>query len=372
MRRGQASSEYVIILAVVLILALVAVAVLGGFIDVGGEMDDDTSKAYWRTSGSTPEVGILNWELDSNGTFLAEIRNNADYAIRLEQFLVDGSDVLGGALTLPIGARQVICGETSGGIGTYTLPARAVYKSLPHELAKDFTGREPVVGRYVTEQVECPPATAGCTPVFWLTFDECGGDTTGDASGFGNDATNNNATWVTAGCVSGCCISFDGSTSYLNASDHPSLDIEGNITITTWLNVANLAEAGIIVNKGEVWGLYYRPDGSVAFPMDGPGYGNIFTPAGVLNEDEWAFIVATYNGSEARIYKNDALAHTEPASGGIPVDDYFLAVGADSPSPHQDNALYGYPLVMEGKLDELKVWNCSLSEAEVLAEYNSY
>jgi len=161
MRRGQASSEYIIILAVVLILALVAVAVLGGFIDLGGEMDDDTSKAYWRTSGSTPEVGILNWELDEGGTFLAEIRNNADYNIRLEQFLVDGSDVLDGALTLPIGARQVICGETTAGAGTYALPARAVYKSLPYDIPKDFTGREPVVGRYVTEQLECQATALG-------------------------------------------------------------------------------------------------------------------------------------------------------------------------------------------------------------------
>jgi len=155
MARGQASSEYIIILAVVLILALVAVAVLGGFIDVGGGMDDDTSKAYWRTSAG-PEVGILNWEVDQGGTFLAEIRNNADYSIRLEEFLVDGSNVLDDVITLPVGARQVVCGETTAGVGTYALPARAVYKSLPYQIPKDVTGREPVVGRYVSEQLECP------------------------------------------------------------------------------------------------------------------------------------------------------------------------------------------------------------------------
>lgn len=49
-RKGQGASEYLVLLAVVLIVGLVAIALLGGFSDVGGGAMESESKQYWSGS----------------------------------------------------------------------------------------------------------------------------------------------------------------------------------------------------------------------------------------------------------------------------------------------------------------------------------
>ncbi len=58
-RRGQGASEYLVILAVVLIVALVAIALLGAFPAFGGDARMSETRQYWS---STQPFAILDWQ----------------------------------------------------------------------------------------------------------------------------------------------------------------------------------------------------------------------------------------------------------------------------------------------------------------------
>ncbi|MFH1403728.1 MAG: hypothetical protein ABIH11_05605 [Candidatus Altiarchaeota archaeon] len=89
--RGQLSTEYLVILAVVVVIALIVVTVLGGFIDIGSGAGSKASKAYWRGA----DIGILNWRMSSTGDSRFTLRNNMDYSIKMDSMTVEGNQVSG-------------------------------------------------------------------------------------------------------------------------------------------------------------------------------------------------------------------------------------------------------------------------------------
>ncbi|MCD6415017.1 MAG: class III signal peptide-containing protein [Candidatus Diapherotrites archaeon] len=71
MKKAQASTEYLIILAVVIIVALIVVGVMGWFPSTSGSVKEQQSKTYWSTatpfsitdvkySGTTLELSLQN------------------------------------------------------------------------------------------------------------------------------------------------------------------------------------------------------------------------------------------------------------------------------------------------------------------------
>ena len=143
MRRGQASTEYLVILAVVIIIALVVVAVLGGFIDVGTSASQQSSKAYWRTA----DMGILDWTQSGND-FKAVIRNNQDYRINVNNVTVGGelADVASAVLTP--GATTSVNATISCTAGSsYAHEIVFNYDNLDYNIDdKKFTGTQKLVG----------------------------------------------------------------------------------------------------------------------------------------------------------------------------------------------------------------------------------
>jgi type II secretory pathway pseudopilin PulG len=76
--KGQASVEYIAILAVVIIIAVVIVSVLGGFSSSASGASVSQSQAYWQSA----DVALTNvYFSTSNGK--ATLRNNQAFAITL-------------------------------------------------------------------------------------------------------------------------------------------------------------------------------------------------------------------------------------------------------------------------------------------------
>lgn len=82
-KKGQTATEYLIILAVVIVIALIVVGVLGGIPSIGGGAKSNTLSSYWRTS----EIGVVSMSVgagdapegggtysDASGTL--NLRNN--------------------------------------------------------------------------------------------------------------------------------------------------------------------------------------------------------------------------------------------------------------------------------------------------------
>ena len=93
--RAQGATEYLVLLAVVLIVALVSVALLGFFPGMASDAQETQSKMYWQSSSpiAITEWGA-RWALDGVPPgythFYMRIRNTGMYPIRLTKILMNG------------------------------------------------------------------------------------------------------------------------------------------------------------------------------------------------------------------------------------------------------------------------------------------
>jgi hypothetical protein len=109
-RKAQGATEYLIILAVVIIIALIVVGAMGGIPGIGTGAKQRGASSYWQTSDmALPTYGISA----ASGT-AANIRNNMR------------STVTG--ITISINGTTVNCAQTSLAAGQETNCSTAVLK----------------------------------------------------------------------------------------------------------------------------------------------------------------------------------------------------------------------------------------------------
>jgi Flp pilus assembly pilin Flp len=150
-RRGQTSVEYLVLLAIAIVIAVVAVGVLSGFIKIGTATTYKKKGAiYWKSA----EIGIMDWEIfdTSGGSQLSTLvlQNNKEY-----QITIDWISLNGGATTKPLDITllpgDVYRWETdnitcqSGGSYSYVVTFQ--YQNKEHGVSgKRFTGIEKLAG----------------------------------------------------------------------------------------------------------------------------------------------------------------------------------------------------------------------------------
>jgi len=98
-RLGQGATEYLVLLAVVLIVALISVALLGFFPGMASDAQITQSQMYWR---SASPISIVEMDAKYYGGFTApyiRVRNVGGYPIRITKMLGNGYsiDTLGAA-----------------------------------------------------------------------------------------------------------------------------------------------------------------------------------------------------------------------------------------------------------------------------------
>jgi len=150
-KSGQTSVEYLVLLAIAIVIAVVAVGVLSGFIKIGTATTYKKKGAiYWKSS----EIGIMDWEIFStSATQFSTIvlQNNKEYQIKVNWVSVDG-----GITTYPIDIT-LLPGDvykyeatapfncSRGGSYSYTVTFQ--FENKEHGvLNKQFTGIEKLAG----------------------------------------------------------------------------------------------------------------------------------------------------------------------------------------------------------------------------------
>ena len=95
--RAQGATEYLVLLAVVLIVALVSVALLGFFPGMASDAQVTQSETYWK---SAQPIAIVEWAAKAwtafpqYGTYAyLRIRNNGAYPVRITKMLAAGQSV---------------------------------------------------------------------------------------------------------------------------------------------------------------------------------------------------------------------------------------------------------------------------------------
>ena len=150
-RSGQTSVEYLVLLAIAIVIAVVAVGVLSGFIKIGTATTYKKKGAiYWKSA----DIGIMDWEIyetsaSQNSTVI--LQNNKEYQITVNWISIDE-----GVTRYPINmtflpgdyyrwAAQEPFDCTSG--GSYSYQVTFEFENLEHGLVgKRFTGVEKLSG----------------------------------------------------------------------------------------------------------------------------------------------------------------------------------------------------------------------------------
>ena len=208
---------------------------------------------------------------------------------------------------------------------------------------------------------------------YW-SFDEGTGTTARDLSGRGNTGTLQPTlsppTWTT-GRVGGA-LSFDGVNDFVNVGAGASLNIINALTIEFWAKNFDWPsqQYRTVTWKGRHssppgWGVmtgdtrnnygFYAWIGGVWTFTNGPALANL---------DAWNHIVFTYDRTDnrIRIYYNGALVMSPvaaPAGGLIDTSGVSLRIG------------YPYSNFFHGLIDEVRIYNRALTEAEVRANFNA-
>jgi hypothetical protein len=196
--------------------------------------------------------------------------------------------------------------------------------------------------------------------VGWWRFDENTGATASDNSTNGNNGTLQGSPlpiWVTG--KYGYALQFDGSHNYVQIPDSPSLK-PANITITAWINPANMATDTLYSKSWPVCTLTYNRYGtwtpSFILTVSGTTY-ELFAGS-TISPSQWWFLAATFDGSTMKIYIDGALSASMSASGSISWDTTPASIA------HNNYGGYG-----AGIIDEVRVYNRALSTAEIQTYY---
>lgn len=147
MKRGQEAIEYLMMLAVVLTIILVAIGLLGWFPAFAGGISERESKTYWRAS---EPFAIADYKM--NGTTATLVtRNMAAEKITLQTIRFDGNSINVAVTSFNPGETKTINGTLTS---TCTSGTRFSYEveityDTPYLTGKKQIGGRPLVGNCI-------------------------------------------------------------------------------------------------------------------------------------------------------------------------------------------------------------------------------
>ncbi len=145
--RGQGTTEYLIILAIVIVIALVVVGVLGVFPSFGTGVSEAASKAYW---GGTQPLALIEWGIPVSGTGSLVFQNLTSGTITITDVNWSGSQIDVTDATISAGGKATVSSTsfTCGGSAGQTFSRNMAYKyNTPNLSGLWFTGATQIVGK---------------------------------------------------------------------------------------------------------------------------------------------------------------------------------------------------------------------------------
>ncbi|MCX6801019.1 MAG: MopE-related protein [Candidatus Diapherotrites archaeon] len=88
-KKGQGAIEYIILLAIIVVLGLVAVSIISSFPDSAMTITKAQSEAYWLIQG----IALKGVAVDSNGDGILKFENKTDTRITLTSLVINGNAI---------------------------------------------------------------------------------------------------------------------------------------------------------------------------------------------------------------------------------------------------------------------------------------
>lgn len=204
------------------------------------------------------------------------------------------------------------------------------------------------------------------TLILYLPFDEGDGTTAGDLSQYGNDGELNGAPEWVAGKF-GDALKFNGVSDWVEVPHADILAVDTDVTAMAWINAERHEGPGGarwqgILSKGNGPRSYsfYTEIPSTGLHFSVGGSGSVSAETVALNE--WQHVVAQVIGDAHKFYINGQLAGEFPGKNPPPglADTANVLVGKTHENSRE----------LLGLIDEVKIWNRALDEAEIVDEMN--
>ena len=225
------------------------------------------------------------------------------------------------------------------------------------------------VGALGTEEIS--PA-----PVAYWSFDEGQGAVAHDESANKNDGSITGATWKPeSDCVSGKCLSFNGTSDYVDMGNDSSLDMTGDFTLSLWFNSKTWTTGSAyktLMSKRDEYGsmdwewFYNSGDSAMEFWFGTSGIGQLYFSLGVdPSTNQWHHIILTRSGNDFEMYLDGVSKGTDSSSASIPTGDK-LRIGAwfGGGAVNTDS-------LFQGSIDEPKIYPYARTQAQILQDYNA-
>jgi len=144
-KKGQGTTEYLIILAVIIVIALVVAGVMGWFPGMSSSINETQSKAYWS---ATSPIALADWKLSSTGATFT-LKNMSTDKITVTEINVNNTDLNLADVTLTAGATQTTAnasGFTCTAGQKYSYNVTITYDVEGGLTGKKLIGEKPIVG----------------------------------------------------------------------------------------------------------------------------------------------------------------------------------------------------------------------------------
>jgi len=151
------------------------------------------------------------------------------------------------------------------------------------------------------------------------------------------------------------------SSQYVQRADSNLLDLQGSFTIGLWVKPRTLPASGLmsILSKDENYEFHLNPSGTINWWWQTTANAtNQFNSTTALPVGQWSHVLIRYAPGDQRIYINGSLAGQASFSGTPLANSDPLQLGADQGAAGRN---------FNGELDELRIYNGALSEAQISA-----
>lgn len=155
---------------------------------------------------------------------------------------------------------------------------------------------------------------------------------------------------------------FDGSNDYIDCSKDASLDVSESVSITAWINLASFSSEGSILskriedNEGYQLKISNSPQLQVVLNTSLKAFTSF---SGYDNQ--WVFVAATSDGTDVKLFINGTEKESNPNGAPVLISRANLYLGKFSS--------FSY---FNGSIDEVRIYNRTLSQAEITKLYNDY
>ncbi|MFA5357615.1 MAG: hypothetical protein WC308_01710 [archaeon] len=99
---AQGTIEYIVLLAIIVVIGLVVVVLSSSFVDAGQGINSTKSEQYW----SVQDVGVVNSAVDANGDGLFSFKNTGVGDVTITSLNVDGQEIPVSDAKIPAGGSK--------------------------------------------------------------------------------------------------------------------------------------------------------------------------------------------------------------------------------------------------------------------------